>query len=433
MISSELPSDGPGQVPGNNASSGDGGGSIAAGIAEYDMQKRHASSNPNEAEIDNQSYHDIDEVKEISASRRGSFKGSLGSVGSTAGNPNHRPLNMREPPSIARNGVQPPSAVNSIVGFDPRGDLASIRTTIPGDADSWVVSNHRHNLISAVKMYPTNSWASTVRLGSLKTSRPPPDSEAQTSTANIGTPKTTRPNGDSGAQASEPRGPWVRPQPQNETFRIHLVELQRIRLRKLQCRLVKHTLYMRENGTDSAHWETDLQDYTRAYQDYEYMIQCSRMPRDPFHVTGERKTDAYVIDTTLQKMNIHLEHKDLPAHEPIMVRGPWEEDWLPIGGPRDLNLAWAWKAGFKKRIVTAAMGGLFLIGPMWLMVLRNGLYTNLLAATVFVSAFGVLMAWQVDQPKEVMSNTAAYAAVLVVFVGLTNTGSDGQTQATKLW
>ena len=71
-------------------------------------------------------------------------------------------------------------------------------------------------------------------------------------------------------------------------------------------------------------------------------------------------------------------------------------------------------------------GGVFLVGPMWLMVLQNELYTTLISTTGFVFGFGLVLSLVptfVDGAKvgldTVMSATAAYAAVLVVFVGTT--------------
>ena len=54
---------------------------------------------------------------------------------------------------------------------------------------------------------------------------------------------------------------------------------------------------------------------------------------------------------------------------------------------------------------------------MWLMVLCKSLYVALGATTGFVFAFGVGAAVFLDNVATVVSCTAAYAAVLVVFVG----------------
>jgi hypothetical protein len=70
------------------------------------------------------------------------------------------------------------------------------------------------------------------------------------------------------------------------------------------------------------------------------------------------------------------------------------------------------------RFGMAAVGGAFLIAPMWLMVLHRTLYTGLVSTTVFVIFFGIVMAFFIEKGLDVMTTTAAYAAVLVVFVGL---------------
>ena len=57
--------------------------------------------------------------------------------------------------------------------------------------------------------------------------------------------------------------------------------------------------------------------------------------------------------------------------------------------------------------------------PMWLMMLNTDLYTALISTTVFIVVFGGTMASVLEKKMEVLARTAAYAAVLVVFVGLT--------------
>lgn len=82
-----------------------------------------------------------------------------------------------------------------------------------------------------------------------------------------------------------------------------------------------------------------------------------------------------------------------------------------------LFIAKAWYLAFKDRVLLAAVGGAFLVGPMWLMVLQSGLYTTLITTTVSVAGFGILMAYFLEEGKDVLGSTAAYATVLVVFVG----------------
>ncbi|RYP48943.1 hypothetical protein DL769_011145 [Monosporascus sp. CRB-8-3] len=178
---------------------------------------------------------------------------------------------------------------------------------------------------------------------------------------------------------------WERPD-ENNDFRVSFAELQRMRLRKLQCKLVKHVADMKKTGRESEGWENDLETYTKAVQDYDYMVNCSQLPRDPFLVSGERKIDSYVIHSIVDNLR-----KD-GFGPPIPVDSPWEVDNQPIGGTRNDNVAKSWINGFKERIVIAAVAGFFVIGPMWLMVLHNTLYTSLGSTTGFVAAFGIVMA-----------------------------------------
>lgn len=69
-------------------------------------------------------------------------------------------------------------------------------------------------------------------------------------------------------------------------------------------------------------------------------------------------------------------------------------------------------------LVLASVGAALLLGPMWLMVLHNTLYTGLITTTVCVAVFGLVVVSRLDKPMDVLSATAAYAAVLVILVGL---------------
>lgn len=142
-------------------------------------------------------------------------------------------------------------------------------------------------------------------------------------------------------------------------------------------------------------------------------------PRDPFYVTGERFVDRCILQVAMRDK----ENEADPLHW-TKATGRWETGDIqpdPIGGTRDGNFRQAWVKGFRRRIGVATIGGIFLIVPMWLMVLHNTLYTALVSTTVFVAMFGLLMALFLEKLMDVLSTTAAYAAVLVVFVGLTTT------------
>ncbi|KAI1858394.1 uncharacterized protein JN550_012678 [Neoarthrinium moseri] len=257
------------------------------------------------------------------------------------------------------------------------------------DPGAWVVSHHANGLIDSIKK---NRGLSLGLLNWWKGRR------------RIRSPE-------------EAQDKWKRPY-EDKDFRINLAELQRMRLRKLQCKLVKHVAHMKKTGGEPKDWEEDLEAYIKAVQDYDYMINCSQLPRDPFLVSGERKIDSFVMHSLMGDVLSDFERGSFG--NPISVAGPWEQGSQPIRGTRNDDVAKSWKNGFKERLVIAAVAGFFLIGPMWLMVLHNTQYTGLVSTTAFVVAFGIVMAWFLEKPKEVMSGTAAYAAVLVVFVGLGN-------------
>lgn len=65
----------------------------------------------------------------------------------------------------------------------------------------------------------------------------------------------------------------------------------------------------------------------------------------------------------------------------------------------------------------ALIGGLSLISPMLIMVLHKDLLTTLLTTSISVLIFGFILALYLKSPETVMGVVAAYAAVLVVFVG----------------
>lgn len=76
------------------------------------------------------------------------------------------------------------------------------------------------------------------------------------------------------------------------------------------------------------------------------------------------------------------------------------------------------KKALWSRLVGALLGGVFLIGPMWLLVLVREIWVHLGVTTGCVFAFGLLASWSLSTLGEVFAATLAYAAVLMVFVGV---------------
>jgi hypothetical protein len=78
---------------------------------------------------------------------------------------------------------------------------------------------------------------------------------------------------------------------------------------------------------------------------------------------------------------------------------------------------------FVSRMKMAVFGGYALVIPMLIMTLHPTPLTNLLTTSLFVLAVAVVLAiWMTNaEGKDIIAATAAYAAILVVFVGTTTT------------
>lgn len=141
---------------------------------------------------------------------------------------------------------------------------------------------------------------------------------------------------------------------------------------------------------------------------------CSQKSRDPFLATAERWVDDEILRQASENVNINNEGLDSQA-----ATEPWEKERTAIGGTRGVTFRKAWIHKFIEKLIIPVIGGAFLIGPMWLMVLHNTQDVCLVSTTIFVAVFGLIMAGSLEKGVDVMAATLAYAAVLVVFVGLT--------------
>jgi hypothetical protein len=154
-----------------------------------------------------------------------------------------------------------------------------------------------------------------------------------------------------------------------------------------------------------------------AMRDYGYVHTCVQRRKDPFIVTSKRQIDNLVFRSVLSKIDPSLR----PTHSQVLEKktllNPLESKNEPIGSTRLKAFEAACLKNFVSNFGMAAVGGGFFVAPMWLMVLHNTVYTTLASTTVCVSLFRVVMIWRLAGPIGVLSITAAYAAVLVVFVG----------------
>lgn len=75
------------------------------------------------------------------------------------------------------------------------------------------------------------------------------------------------------------------------------------------------------------------------------------------------------------------------------------------------------------RFIIAAVGGLFLVGPMLIMAIRPSTTKSLITVSASVFLFAIVLTFGVRVTNiEGLVSTATYAAVLVVFVGSSTGG-----------
>jgi len=86
---------------------------------------------------------------------------------------------------------------------------------------------------------------------------------------------------------------------------------------------------------------------------------------------------------------------------------------------REIRLERQKESAYSERLWMGIFGGVALIGPMLLMVLHRDRNTSVITTSVATLLFAVLLTRTAREleGKDVLAATAAYAAVLVVFVG----------------
>jgi hypothetical protein len=219
---------------------------------------------------------------------------------------------------------------------------------------------------------------------------------------------------------------------------ISFAGLQRMRLRKLQANLANRVMTMRFKGEEPRDWEELLKEYSKfsdrlktpmklitqaanAVRDYDFICSCVDRPNDPFILSSARELEAGILSNELTHIPENLRSAQDGGWDAIeFVRPEWKDMFTRGELSQEARLK-----AFFERLGMAIFGGIFLIGPMWLMVLKPDRYTVLISTSVFVLAFAIVMAVALvkDTMVTVFSATAAYAAVLVVFVGTTTTPS----------
>lgn len=203
-------------------------------------------------------------------------------------------------------------------------------------------------------------------------------------------------------------------------YRVSFAEMQRVRLRKLQVKLVTHALRMHQDKKDHEEgWDKDLSDYgmsagnmwrvslglslffeiladnidvsiVQALKDYDYMVQCSRLRHDYFIATSERYVDRYVIQQVINR--IVKRDKFLRKTKSTTPVEAYSDESLPIGGLRNEDTRLTEVENLRHRMLMAAIGAFLMLGLMCIMVLHRTFYTGLITTTAYVSAFGLVAA-----------------------------------------
>jgi hypothetical protein len=250
---------------------------------------------------------------------------------------------------------------------------------------------------------------------------------------------------------------------------VNLASLHRARLHYMRRKLVLEALGFRYEKQGKGYWfGTSIHEYgkrrletpaelnwtldrlikdpviVQALQDHEYMKECSLkgINNDPFLVSTTKAHERILLQEAAREWREGAENErkmfvdkdryrirdfeeDMKRASVIELGETMDDTELDLfGGSRNAMNKKEALERFAQKVMMACIGGAFFIGPMLIMVLHQSRLTALLTASICVFAFGLVMAFFLEKQFDVLSTTAAYAAVIVVFVG-TSTGSAG--------
>lgn len=161
----------------------------------------------------------------------------------------------------------------------------------------------------------------------------------------------------------------------------------------------------------------------QAVRDHEYMGQFTGQSHDPFRVSSRRFEDRNLLNLVANRLGKTV--ADLKHLQPeALATGPWEDGKRMIRPSQDWRRGDAFVRNVLSRVVSTLVAVLFLIGPMWYLVLNQDILLQLIATTGCVMLFGGLMAVTLSTLEAIFAATLAYAAVLMVFVGAVMDGAE---------
>ncbi|KAG8410741.1 hypothetical protein J3458_016841 [Metarhizium acridum] len=216
-------------------------------------------------------------------------------------------------------------------------------------------------------------------------------------------------------------------------FRVDFTELQRMHMRKLQIKLIRHVAFMVDKGQEpESSWEQDLQAYIKAVQDYDYMVQFIRTRDDPFIASSERRVDHKILFEEMNKAGIDFARLAGPeisfqgAKPMVIPAGPWSPKDEPVWGKRYLSNMRSKLRRFWDRGMALVAAYAFLLTPIVLIFVEtltpaatDTLTANLAPVIIvvsFVAVWVVFMIARVNELKDVVPLTAGYAAVLGIIL-----------------
>ncbi|KAJ9606877.1 hypothetical protein H2200_008887 [Cladophialophora chaetospira] len=199
---------------------------------------------------------------------------------------------------------------------------------------------------------------------------------------------------------------------------VNLATLQRMNLHVLQKEILDEVASALTLGrlemASSRRTRRLMQEYCDALRNWDLMEEKRTLDfeKDPFKLVTSKALDCKMMEEAEIALPLHRE--DLRN-----LRRPSDsaEPQLP-GDSRAGILQEREAQAIVKRFGVALVGGMALLIPMIIMVLHKDLLTTLLVVSVSVILFAVLVAIYSHQSSvDILTLTAAYAAVLVVFVG----------------
>ncbi|KAI7233451.1 hypothetical protein KC330_g5369 [Hortaea werneckii] len=206
---------------------------------------------------------------------------------------------------------------------------------------------------------------------------------------------------------------------QPKTAVLNLVALQRMNIHGLQAELARYATEIFENDSFDFDESEDRQNllnlYCDAVRNLDFMREKEKLgyDGDPFLIKSSRALERDVLEARGLIPGHLLPKGDLPP--PYDYKHPLLSNASGRHHANEMTM----KKQRPERFAMASFGGLLIIVPMLIMANVPGKVASLVTSCVAIIIFaGLITLGTKLGPHEVLASVAAYAAVLVVFVGL---------------